>query len=195
MMQSFSLCNNAFTKSLLPENLLLVHKSPTHPDTITLYQAYNPEIASYFATHGHLKDCSKFSWTRMTWVKPGFSWMMFRSGWATKHNQERIVAIHVKTSLFNHWVTTESPNIRIQWDPDHWPVPPDYRKRQHRVIQIGIRNEELHNLAGGAAVAVEDITEYVHEQHQKLLDGLQQGQPLLDVLNSLLLPVEEIHHP
>ncbi|MFM7854759.1 MAG: DUF4291 family protein [Flammeovirgaceae bacterium] len=27
------------------------------------------------------------SLNRMTWMKPNFLWMMYRSGWATKHNQ------------------------------------------------------------------------------------------------------------
>jgi hypothetical protein len=36
----------------------------------------------------------------MTWIKTNFLWMMYRSGWATKHNQEKILAITIKKEGF-----------------------------------------------------------------------------------------------
>lgn len=57
--------------------------------------------------------------------------MMFRSGWATKPNQERILAITIKLSGFQEILAnaskipsitpTPSDNVRLQWDPDHDP--------------------------------------------------------------------------
>lgn len=43
----------------------------------------------------------KFKMDRMTWIKPSFLWMMYRSGWATKKDQERILAIDIKREGFN----------------------------------------------------------------------------------------------
>lgn len=37
---------------------------------------------------------------RMTWIKPNFLWMMYRSGWAQKKNQEVILAIRICRSFF-----------------------------------------------------------------------------------------------
>ena len=59
--------------------------------TIRVYQAYNNETADEALKLG--KFGSKFSLTRMTWIKPSFLWMMYRSGWASKQGQERILAI------------------------------------------------------------------------------------------------------
>jgi hypothetical protein len=43
----------------------------------------------------------------MTWIKPSFLWMMYRSGWATKQNQEYILAIKMKRSGFE-WALKNS---------------------------------------------------------------------------------------
>ena len=40
--------------------------------------------------------CKDYSTTRMTWIKPNFLWMMYRSGWAEKKGQENILAIYLK---------------------------------------------------------------------------------------------------
>ncbi len=37
---------------------------------------------------------------RMTWIKPSFLWMMYRSGWATKPGQERVLAVELLRSGF-----------------------------------------------------------------------------------------------
>ena len=68
--------------------------------TITVYQAYNNAIAN-FAVANQKFGGSSYSFNRMTWVKPNFMWMMYRAGWATKENQERILAIKIKHEGFN----------------------------------------------------------------------------------------------
>ena len=56
--------------------------------TIRVYQAYNNKIADEALKLGKYGD--SFKMDRMTWIKPSFLWMMYRSGWGTKINQERI---------------------------------------------------------------------------------------------------------
>ncbi|WP_454855208.1 DUF4291 family protein [Promicromonospora soli] len=58
-------------------------------DTITVYQAYPPEIADAAVRAGRFVP--PFKRERMTWVKPSFCWMMYRCGWATKPGQERVL--------------------------------------------------------------------------------------------------------
>lgn len=69
---------------------LLAHYDDT---TIVVYQAYRPAIAEFAVRHGHLGG--EFRLNRMSWIKPGFLWMMHRSGWATKPDQERILAVRL----------------------------------------------------------------------------------------------------
>jgi Domain of unknown function (DUF4291) len=78
----------------------------------------------------------------MSWIKPNFLWMMYRSGWGTKPGQEVVLAIWLKRTAFDailaeavHSTYTEAvygsqqqwkqagqnPSVRLQWDPDHDP--------------------------------------------------------------------------
>jgi uncharacterized protein DUF4291 len=49
-------------------------------DSIYVYQAYRPAIANYAVTNQRFGG--EFSYNRMSWIKPNFLWMMYRSGWA-----------------------------------------------------------------------------------------------------------------
>jgi len=68
-------------------------------DTIRVYQAYSREIAE--PALAAQRFVSPFKMTRMTWIKPSFFWMMYRSGWATKPGQERILAIDIERCEFD----------------------------------------------------------------------------------------------
>ena len=59
---------------------------------VYFYQAYNNTIADYALVHQQLGG-PNFNLTRMTWIKPSFAWVLYRSGYAKKHNQERILKI------------------------------------------------------------------------------------------------------
>ena len=67
---------------------------------IYVYQAYNNKIATYAEKEKKFTDCPNFNPNRMTWIKPNFLWMMYRSGWASKPNQERILAIKLTHDFF-----------------------------------------------------------------------------------------------
>jgi len=57
-----------------------------HTDsTVTVYQAYAPEIGLPAARDGRFPAVWKRD--RMTWIKPSFLWMMYRCGWGTKEEQ------------------------------------------------------------------------------------------------------------
>jgi hypothetical protein len=58
--------------------------------TIVVYQAYRPGIGLYAVRNQHFGG--EFSFSRMSWIKPNFLWMMYRSGWGTKEGQEVTLA-------------------------------------------------------------------------------------------------------
>ena len=95
----------------------------------------------------------------MTWIKPNFLWMMYRSGWASKVQQERILAIQLSLegfteilkeavhSSFKEDVYESRENwkeklanskVRLQWDPEHDPYG---NKKERKAIQLGLKGE------------------------------------------------------
>ncbi|MER5663186.1 DUF4291 family protein, partial [Streptomyces mirabilis] len=66
--------------------------------TITVYQAYSPEIGLPAVRRGRFPAGWKRD--RMTWIKPSFLWMMYRCGWATKAGQETVLAIEITRDGF-----------------------------------------------------------------------------------------------
>ena len=145
--------------------------------TIRVYQAYNNQIAQEAQNLG--KFGRSFKMDRMTWIKPSFLWMMYRSGWGTKENQERILAIDILREGFDkiledvvlstyrqdiyssHEVWKEKlkkSNVRCQWDPDRdiWGNP-----IARRAIQLGLKGDILHKYVNVWSVSITDITEDV----------------------------------
>ena len=151
--------------------------------SIVLYQAYRPSIGTWSAQMGRLGGPG-FSQSRMTWVKPNFLWMMFRSGWGTKPDQEVTLAIHVKREWFEAILAEAVPSshahpgfsdeaawqaavarsdVRLQWDPDHLP---SGGRCERRAVQLGIRGEALLRLNSSGILEIEDISSFVATQRQ-----------------------------
>ena len=57
-----------------------------------LYQAFNDDVADFAVTNQKLGGPG-FNPTRMTWVKPSFAWVLYRSGYGSKHGQTRVLKI------------------------------------------------------------------------------------------------------
>ncbi|HAX74790.1 MAG TPA: DUF4291 domain-containing protein [Cyanobacteria bacterium UBA11372] len=151
-------------------------------ESIVVYQAYRPAIGNFAASHGYFGG--ELSLNRMSWIKPNFLWMMYRSGWGTKLGQEVILAVWIKRSAFDRilaaaihsnfvpglysskkeWKQAVSTSlVRLQWDPDRYP---SGAKLERRAIQLGLRGEILSHYARDWIVNIEDISEFVREQHQ-----------------------------
>jgi hypothetical protein len=69
-------------------------------DSVVVYQAFCPAIAEYAVTNQKFGG-PQFSFSRMSWVKTNFLWMMYRCGWASKANQERVLAVRITRDAFN----------------------------------------------------------------------------------------------
>lgn len=156
-------------------------------DTVRVYQAYGTRIAEELIRTGAFGD--HFSFDRMTWIKPSFLWMMYRSGWATKPGQEYVFAIDIKRSAFDYLLAngvstsyrgdesmsfdewkkkSRESDILIQWDPerDIYGNALDYRS-----VQIGMRGEAIKKYAREWIVGIHDITEYVTRTRQEIKNG------------------------
>jgi Domain of unknown function (DUF4291) len=154
--------------------------------TIVVYQAYNPAIAD--AAVAAQKFVAPFSLNRMTWVKPSFLWMMERCGWATKPNQERVLALHLLRPHFDAAVkaavSSTEPGvkaaIRVQWDPER-----NLRggELEHRSLQLGLGRAVAKQYATEWIARVEDVTGLV-----KRIDAHRKGGEYEKAQR--LLPVE-----
>jgi hypothetical protein len=149
-------------------------------ESIVVYQAYGPKIGHFAARHGYFGGDFKLG--RMSWVKPNFLWMMYRSGWGTKENQEVTLAVRLRRDAFDEilglavpstyaaavYATEEAwrravagSDVRLQWDPDHDPAG---NPVERRAIQLGLRGEVLARYAREWLLGIEDISEFVQEQ-------------------------------
>lgn len=155
--------------------------------TIRVYQAYNQKIADEaikLCTFGPL-----FKMDRMTWIKPSFLWMMYRSGWGKKDGQERILAIDIKREGFEEiienavlssfkegiYVSYEDwqsrvkvSEVRCQWDPDR---DIDGNPLNRRAIQLGLRGSMVENYVNNWITSITDITDYVDDVYQSIRLG------------------------
>jgi Domain of unknown function (DUF4291) len=148
--------------------------------TVVVYQAFRPEIAREAAALKRFGGA--FSRSRMSWIKPNFLWMMYRCGWATKPDQEHVLAVRLRRDFFERVLAAAVPStfrsdlfpsrdawqdavraseVRLQWDPDH---DPSGAPQERRAIQLGLRGSLLVEYADQAIVDLADITEFVAAQ-------------------------------
>lgn len=169
-------------------------------ESIIVYQAFNEKIADYAVKHQTFGGNS-FSFKRMTWIKPNFLWMMYRAGWASKVNQERILAIKISKEGFikileeavhstfkSHIYGSEEEwkkalqrsDVRLQWDPYHDPFG---AKKERKAIQLGLRNDFVKQYCEEWIIEIEDITDYV-KQEKATLDSKR--------VSHIHIPVERV---
>ena len=90
--------------------------------TITVYQAYGPQIGCAAGESGRFP--AAFKRDRMMWI-PSFLWMMYWSGWATKPGQEHVLAIELQRDGFE-WAVSHSSERDLH-----------LRELPYRSLQIG----------------------------------------------------------
>ena len=149
-------------------------------DSVVVYQAYNPAIGRFAARNGYFGG--GFGMGRMCWIKPNFLWMMYRSGWGTKENQEVTLTVRLRRDAFDEilrgavhssfepesyssqdqWKReVANSDVQLQWDADHGP---SGNPIERRAIQLGLRGDVLARYSKEWLLRVEDISEFVAEQ-------------------------------
>ncbi|WP_128979003.1 DUF4291 domain-containing protein [Streptomyces roseicoloratus] len=168
-----------------------------HTDTtVTVYQAYRPEIGLPAARDGRFPE----SWKRdrMTWIKPSFLWMAYRCGWGLKEGQETVLAVEIAREGFewalrhaslSHYVRgfhedraawqrelKRSP-ARVQWDPER---DLHLRPLPYRSLQLGLAGEASRRYADEWTVGIRDVTPLAREIHGLVREGRpERARPLL----------------
>ncbi|MER5964458.1 DUF4291 domain-containing protein [Streptomyces sp. NPDC002057] len=164
--------------------------------TVTVYQAYRPSIGLPAAREGRFPAAWKRD--RMTWIKPSFLWMMYRSGWGTKEGQETVLAVEIEREGFERalrdaclshyergfhtdradWKRRlrEAP-ARVQWDPER---DLNLRPLPYRSLQLGLSGEAARRYADEWTVSVTDVTPLAHRVRDLVRAGDVDGaRPLL----------------
>jgi hypothetical protein len=172
-------------------------------ESVIVYQEYRPAIGHFAANSGVFGG--EFSLSRMSWIKPNFLWMMYRCGWASKENQEVVLAVRLKRSAFDEilrmaihfsfvsevyenestWrLAVASSHVRLQWDPEH---DPSWAPVERRAIQLGLRGEALTKYVREWLLGIEDVSEFVREQREyarspfdKLITAREDVYPVTD---------------
>ena len=147
-------------------------------ETIRVYQAYSEEIADAALAAGTF--VTPFKRDRMTWIKPSFLWMMYRSGWASKDpGQHRVLAIDITRTGFE-WALRHSclsdaaarlgkqearklmkaSPVRVQWDPER---DLHFNPLGHRSIQIGLSGGAVDHYIDDWITNITDVTGLAHE--------------------------------
>lgn len=171
-------------------------------DSIIVYQAYNPSIGNAAIENGVL--CGDFSYTRMSWIKTNFLWMMFRFAWGTSANQEITLGFRISRLFFNSLLeqaVASSCNasgfaseqewkralgrssVRLQWDPDHHP---SGAPQERRAVQLGLRGEALASFGRHELLEIVDLTAFVAEQRSILSAS---------GIGALRMPSERVYSP
>ena len=169
-----------------------------------VYQAFSPDIAEEALAIGTFG--AAFSLDRMTWIKPSFGWMLFRSGYARKPGQERILRIKVRHegwrtilegAMLSHFdpalSTSETrwhrdlaaSNARVQWDPDR---SLHLDRLPRRAIQVGIEGNLVRRYAGDWIAGLEDVTALA----RAIESAAAAKRALPEVPAEIVYPVDEV---
>jgi hypothetical protein len=150
------------------------------------------------------RDGVDIGFSRMTWIKPNFLWMMYRSGWGKKTDQEITLTIRIRRDAFDQilslavpssfdasvyptreaWqVQVKKSDVRLQWDSDHDPLG---IKQVRRAIQLGLRGVVVQRFSNEWILSITDISDFVREQRKHVET---------DSLDLLYTPKETVYQP
>ncbi|KAK8097135.1 hypothetical protein PG999_013079 [Apiospora kogelbergensis] len=174
-------------------------------ETITVYQAYNADIASQAVAQQKLDASPRFKkGTRMTWIKPSWCWMMYRSGYSYKdRNQERILALRMRHEHFLELIrrgvlshnmhrsgTALPAGVVEDGQRGARPAPAEEEVRiqwdpersarlsklEYRSIQIGVPAALQSRWVDEWIVSIEDVTEQARELKRVLDEEVKEGK-------------------
>lgn len=169
---------------------------------IALYAAFDSSIAKVALAKQQLLP--PFAYDRMTWVKPSFLWLMYRSEWGQSAGMESVLRIWIgrrewEAALEEAVLTTperhvypdakawrtrlDKAKIRVQWDPER-----DIRNQRlnYRSIQVGIMPQLSEAFAKRWIRRIEDLTPLCRRIRSLVLQGTFSEA-------EALLPLEQIY--
>ncbi|WP_196886451.1 DUF4291 domain-containing protein [Aureivirga sp. CE67] len=171
-------------------------------DTITVYQAYNAKIGKPAIKNNRFEP--PFSFQRMTWIKPSYLWLMERSNWGTKSNQDYILGIKIKRE---YWEKALSMGILTHPDKEIYANGWEWEQQFSRA-KVHIQWDPERNLKGGKlqerSIQVGISRHLIEEYNEKWISEIVDLTPLTKKINQLrkqgkykeakrLLPSEKIY--
>lgn len=174
---------------------------------VYVFQAFCPTIADHALEKGTFGE--GFGRNRMTWIKPSFGWMLYRSDYASKVNQERILRIQVSHEGFGELLRNAVPSefdprafvdqaswknalqnsrARVQWDPDR-----DLALKiieRTRAIQIGIGRTLVPSYVDKWIVGITDVTKVAQGIRDEILAGRSLGGVMAHPFPEKIYPVD-----
>ena len=156
-------------------------------ESVVVYQAYRKQIALPALQAGRFVE--PFSWSRMTWIKPSYLWMMARSNWGQKSGQEHILAIRIKRSGWDRALSLgvltsfdpkihgdqtnwrghfENAVVHVQWDPERTI---HGKKLEYRSIQVGVSRQIIREFTDEWILEINDFTPRTRKIRSLFLSG------------------------
>lgn len=156
-------------------------------DGVYLYQAFAEATARHAVRNQTFVRGCGFAFDRMSWPKFSYGWMVYRSGFARRARQERVLEIAITHSFIDEVLTRgvfssfdqsrladesawrrafSSADVVLQWDPDRDHL---LRRTGHRTLQFGLRGDMLRRYADAGIERIRDITDEVRELEEAYL--------------------------
>jgi hypothetical protein len=149
-------------------------------DTVVIYQAYDDRIADAALAHGRFVG-PRFSFSRMTWIKPSLLWLMHRSHWGTRKGQERTLAVRITRAGFDRALSVavstdpgsrafdsaaswraafDTALVHAQWDTERSITG---AALGHYSVQLGLSRRIITEYVNHWIVGIVDLTERVEK--------------------------------
>lgn len=171
-------------------------------DSIVVYQAYGDAIADPAVREQRF--VAPFSFSRMTWIKPSFLWLMHRSNWGAKKGQSRTLRVRIKRAGWDEALALgvltspdgpvftnarkwqrdfDRAHVHVQWDTER-----SLRGAalNHLSIQVGLSRHVIGKFVEDWIVRIEDLTPTVAKMRQLLRKGRASAA-------KKLLPAERVY--
>ena len=164
-------------------------------ECITVYQAYNNDIAEAAVKSQKLSASPSYRPSRMTWIKPSFCWMMYRCRYSHKDaNQQTVLALRIKHQNFAYMLRKaglaskdheRGQTIVVQWDPERGPR---LEKLEYRSLQMGIPPSLQSQWIDDWIESIEDVTEIARKLKERLDQDPKVG--MAELVESGFIPRE-----
>ncbi|MDP3273835.1 MAG: DUF4291 domain-containing protein [Deltaproteobacteria bacterium] len=157
-------------------------------DAVVIYQAYDDRIADAALAQGRFVG-PHFSFSRMTWIKPSFLWLMHRSHWGTSRGQTRTLAVRLRRAGFDHALSVavstdptarlydsypawraafEAAPVHVQWDTER---ALSGSALAHYSIQVGLSRHVIRTFVDEWIVSISDLTDRVSKMRAFVQGG------------------------
>lgn len=162
----------ASTSNMPNESKCMTFRGEFDEKGVYVYQAFNDNIADWALEHQAFGG-PDFNPHRMTWFKPSFAWVLYRSGYGRKVNQTRVLKMKISHKALGLLLSSCSCKEggggswgRVQWDPARDLMSSEGKQPRRmlieRAIQVGVKGK-LSQQYVQSVLSIEDVTPLAHQ--------------------------------